>query len=627
MQEQVDSRAGRMGAAHSAAAPFNYSSFAALLLRKDRGMPEAVARDAFQRAIGSAPTFIVDAADFIVALAHSPSTRLVSDVSTGVSVLLHGDIYADGVDSGQAAQLLLTSIITLGIDRTAVAINGAYSALVISPDGIHIIIDRVGSRKIFFSEDSQGYWLTTTLGQHPRRKTDAAGVASLLINRYQYGGRTLYENVRTLERASIHTFNARGLTRQKYWQYDFSEAQPTVFTRNLADKKQELNELIRRAVKRRLPSSGDIWCSLSGGVDSRAIFGALLSCKDEWPGTLTALSYGLETDDDPKVARELCFKTGVSHKLVRFRGTLEHSIQDNGRHCEGLVYFYLHALSGIQQVARDFTADDVLFVGDECFGWHNNPGRSFDEVLTKGIGIRAPASVPAYYSYGQTPHTEIEAALQADIDALKQRHDTSTSWNDLEDILYLEERLCNMLLPWREYLNGRYIRVMNPLLDNEILEFLKTVPTAQRRDKGFFRAAVNDGFPDLFGIRLASAGGNNMRILESLFRNEDEALGHLVDGFDSALDEVIPPDIVMAGLIEMLDRLRLQGADLSPRVRNLAEWLRRKFTKARIYLAGPVRGAKSGSRHGLMSLSPLQMATLLQLRSMLKPRVQGAFTR
>jgi hypothetical protein len=36
-------------------------------------------------------------------------------------------------------------------------------------------------------------------------------------------------------------------------------------------------------------------------------------------------------------------------------------------------------------------------------------------------------------------------------------------WNDLEDVLFLDQRLCNMLLPWREYLNGRYIRVMNPL--------------------------------------------------------------------------------------------------------------------------------------------------------------------
>lgn len=514
--------------------------------------------------------------------------------------------------------MLLSSIISKGIQQSAMDINGAYAALVVTPNDISLIIDRVGSRKIFYSETPHGSWITTTLTQHPRNRVDAAGVASLLINRYQYGGRTLYENVRTLDRASIHTFTSHGLASQKYWEYNYSQAQPESFTHQLVDKRHELNDLIRHAVKRRLPCRGNIWCSLSGGVDSRAIFGALLSFRNDWSGTLTALSYGLETDDDPIVARELCLQTGVSQKLVHFRGSLEHSIQDNGRHCEGLVYFYLHALSGIQQVAGEFTPDDVLFVGDECFGWHNSPGHSFDEILTKRIGIRAPASIPDYYSYGRTPHTEIQAALQADLDSVKQRHISSDSWNDLEDTLYLEERLCNMLLPWREYLNGRYINVMNPLIDNEILEFMKTVPTAQRQNKGFFRETVNEGYPDLFKIRLAKAGGNNMQVLESLFLNERAPLEHLIDDFDSGFDEVIPPDVMMAGLVDMLDRLLLHKLPISPRLMNIAERLRMKISKTKIFLRGPVRGTKSGTSHGVMSLSPLQMATLLQVRYLLK---------
>jgi asparagine synthetase B (glutamine-hydrolysing) len=347
-------------------APFQSSSFAALLAPKAHRVAETTLRDTFQHAVGAAPNFVIQTADFTLVVNHSPRTQVASDPSRGITVLVHGDIYSDDQGSSDSAKTLLSSIDRNGIRQTALDINGAYSAIVITPTDISIIIDRVGSRKIFHSEDAHGYWITTTLTQHPRKRIDAAGVASLMINRYQYGGRTLYENVRTLDRACIHTFSARGLISQTYWQYEFSQAQPETFTRNLADKIHELNNLIQRAVKRRLPRNGNIWCSLSGGGDSRAIFGRFADiARMNGLAPLTALSYGLGTDDDPKVAertvptggrgsRDWCISVEASSRAF---GT-------TGRHCEGLVYFYLHALSGIQQVAGDFTADDVLFVGE-----------------------------------------------------------------------------------------------------------------------------------------------------------------------------------------------------------------------------------------------------------------------
>jgi hypothetical protein len=413
----------------------------------------------------------------------------------------------------------------------------------------------------------------------------------------------------------------------KYWDFIFNAVDPNTFSLKINDKWAELVHLIEQAVLRRLPRSGKAWCSLSGGADSRSIIASLIANINEKPISLTALTYGLETDDDPLVAKELCNIYGIDCKSIMAKHSIHELINLNGKYCEGMVFFYFHSLSGMERIKHELAATDTLFVGDECGGWPKRSLSSLDDVLSKLIGIRAPANVPSYFSYGNTPHNQITEQLQEEINEIKAKTPKFNSFHDQADYLFVDQRLPGMLLPWREFHFGRYIRVSNPLIDQDVMEFYRSVPTEFRENKRLFMDAMRYRHPHLFGHRFARSGGNNMQVLEKLFLDGGKGLESMVDSFDSGLDEVIPPDIVMAGLIEMLDRLRLQGADLSPRVRNLAEWLRRKFTKARIYLAGPVRGAKSGSRHGLMSLSPLQMATLLQLRSMLKPRVQGAFTR
>lgn len=594
------------------------SSFLALITRRDHHQSSSEVQAEFSGVTGFLPDIIYRSAEYYVAITHSIQMGIVSDPSNGMTVILHGDIYADSTcDARTAAQMILTACTADGMIATSRRLNGSFAALIITPDEVTIIIDRVGSKKVFISTNNRGYWISSSLTLHPKGRVDPAGVASLIINRFQYCGRTLYEGVRTLERAHIHTFSRSGVISRCYWIYGFNDVDERAFNAALADRKADLAALVKRAVRRRIPAHGKVLLSLSGGMDSRGILGALLSEMDP-SVSLNAVSYGTHQDDDVIVAHELCCLAGIEQRMVSFRGDITEAIKLNGRHCEGLVFFYSQGLDGFEQAVASFGKESIFFVGDECFGWNNVTIQSFDDTLQKGIGIRAPAYIPTYYSYGNTSHRQIQDALQTDIESLKQRCDHTLSWHDLKDYLYLDQRLCHMLLPWREFHSGRYIRVTNPLIDNDILDFMKTVPTTYRLEKRLFRETITSAYPDLFKVRLARPGGIDNQVFNALFHQQQPALEHLVNSFDSALDEVIPPDILMIGLLDFVEHITFAGLPIPVPLQKAANAIHRKLLRVRGFLGSPISKNRRPLVYGSMSLAPLQLATLLQLRFFLR---------
>ena len=224
-----------------------------------------------------------------------------------------------------------------------------------------------------------------------------------------------------------------------------------------------------------MPETGSSLLYLSGGIDSRAIMAALLEDRTSWRNAW-ATSYGAEADEDAVVARELATRSGLPWTLQPGPTTLPELLSANSRYCGGQVFFYPRGLNGVEALAASMPGPVTAFVGDECYGWADMVLGSRDEVLTKGIGIRSPASVPGYYSYGDTPNFAIAETLQADVEAVRSRYADVASLHDLKDVLYLDQRLNYMLLPWRECHMGPFVRVVNPHIDEDILDFMKLAP-------------------------------------------------------------------------------------------------------------------------------------------------------
>ncbi len=581
---------------------------------------EAKDVDHFKAVTGFEPRFIANTLDYRVVLRRSDLVKYASGCGGEVALFLHGEVYAsEGESSPPPEQRLLDEYLRSGVFQFAKSIHGSCAVLIVDSrhNRIAFVTDRVNSKKLFVTQHGLHFWVSTSLRRMPACEIDPAGVASYMINRYVYLGRTVLKDVVCLEGANVHVLERGGVTAEPYWRFEFADSAPKGEHKTREDLSGGLSELLEQAVVRRLRGDGRVVCSLSGGLDSRVIFRLLLRNERLRP-RLHTLIYG-EAGDDPDVATLLAEEYGVPQFRYGFNGDMEEALKINGEYCEGAVFFYPR-LPGFVNLGRDFSRSDVLFVGDECFGWQNMPLASFDDVLTKAIGIRSPVTIPNYYDYGKSSSQDIQEVLNSDNLRLQEQFRGSTNWHDIKDILYLTQRLPYMLLTWREFHASSVINVANPWLDNDILDFMRTVPTELRLDKQLFRMTAADMFNDLTRIRFAKPGGLPNSAVHLSLLLQRESIKPFITSYDSMLDDVFPPDLIMMALLDLTNQLRLDTWRIPKMVRMGLVRLMRKYRQTHMYFgASPTTRQRRGrTGRGLMSLGPLQIEALLALRSFLR---------
>jgi len=105
--------------------------------------------------------------------------------------------------------------------------------------------------------------------------------------------------------------------------------------------------------------------------------------------------------------------------------------------------------------------------------------------------------------------------------------------------------------------------VRNPLLDNDILDFMMTCPTPLRLDHRLYKETVTKMFPDLFKFKRATTSGFSTYSWErAALSVRHPEIEEFVSNQDSPLDEYIPPDVI-------LDLLKGQRASIAQTNRGL----------------------------------------------------------
>lgn len=546
----------------------------------------------------------------------SPSMRtvVVAKENPNVSLMLHGELYVcDVLDRHRQAKIALDAYLSMDEREFARSLNGTFVLVIVDnrKEGVLVVTDRVGFRKVFVRRADGDVHLASSPSLVPAETIDPVGVLTYLSNAFIFSGRTVRAEVHALSRAAIHTISPAGVTSLTYWQYDFPGAEADSIAEGAV---QEYAELMRRAVARRIPSgSGRIFVSLSGGIDSRSVLGCLLEAIAD-KRRLVAFSYGTPTDDDVVLAARVAEYAGVEHRVSAFRGELESTIRQNAALGEGLVSFYTHGINALGELRKDFSEEDVLFVGDLAVQRGTREFADPNDVLVRGMEIRSPMKVPAYLSTGQYDVQDLQRILDRDISELKARVSHMTDMQDVHDFLFLDQRTSNMLLPWREFLTGRFITVCDPFLDNDILDFYRAQPRSFRYDKRLHRIATQHMFPELCGLGFGKSGVDNTAVHARLIQ-ESRALDRLVSGFPSGLDALLPPGVVGCALRELRQSTMLDKVKM-PR------WLRLVVDKARHrYLRHNLsRRLSRGSDVSLPCLGLEQMERLLTLRLLLALR-------
>lgn len=542
---------------------------------------------------------------------------LISHVrSEGLHFVLHGNLSVPVVRSAEELGLYLAPICrSHAPEGLGLYLRGSFVLIVIDSraDKVFVVTDRNGSRKIFNKKGAEHEWIGTSVECLPDRRPDPAGVASLMINDFCFLGRTVIENVSLLERASIYCLGKNGLGRTCYWEPDYSSKNFTLSENEMEDAYEKF---MTQAVRRAIPESGRVLVSLSGGVDSRAILGLLMS-EPGLKNRLLAFSYGQEDDDDVRVARELCAISDIPHKVLCYQGNLAETIRRNGTLSEGLVSFYTHGLDGLFALEKEFGSSDIMFVGDIAFRQGASSFGTLDEMLTHGVGIRTPVSIPYWYGYGRHLPADVANQLSSDIAILKRRISHIKDLSDANHYLLLDQRQNYQILPWREFYTGRFIRVANPLIDEDILDFVATVPSLSANNKKLHRQTVIKMFPELCRIPFAASGVTNSYAYSDII-SQRAAVMALLETHDSHIDDLIPPEVIKIAVIQYIETCRLDRYKLPKFVRDVIDKARWKYSSAALHFSLGKSSKEINTAHpwkgGIPKLAPRQLLKLLSIR-------------
>jgi len=389
-------------------------------------------------------------------------------------------------------------------DRCVEYLDGSFVLVAIDrgAENVFVITDRVGGRQCFLDSTPDAFYLASSLTfLAPRdRVLDPVALAAFLVNGFLICGRTLFQDVRRIPRASVSTLSSRGLTSYCYWRYGFDDAYVNRSTESL---REELSWLIEQAVQRRARAGEQVVISLSGGYDSPYILDCLRSLGHD---SVRCFSYADAPDpgedDDANVAKRHATQLGYAHEVIpSFSGDAVAAIWANAHYGEARAHFCFEVDAWANLRSR-IPSESVILVGDESLGWHDVPLQTTDDVLGS-LGLfssdllatfRSPFRLDDAMSVFDAERIAL-ASSSFDIDLHKTK-----------DRLYLSERVANVLMPWRELFVARWCRVRSPLLDHRILEFMRHVPSVHRRGKKLFKEVAHHRFPLSYSAPRAVGG-------------------------------------------------------------------------------------------------------------------------
>jgi len=178
--------------------------------------------------------------------------------------------------------------------------------------------DRMGVKPLYYS-DRNGHFgfssrpsaLTLLLGDG-NLEIDPEAMRVYLELGYVPAPLAFDARVRKLPAGHYLLVNARGTRRVRYWDFRTIQIDPSMSRRPESELVEELDTLIKQAVKARLMSDVPLGAFLSGGVDSALVVAAMKSAGVEHPKTFT-IGFKEEAYDEGPAAAKAAQYLGVDH--------------------------------------------------------------------------------------------------------------------------------------------------------------------------------------------------------------------------------------------------------------------------------------------------------------------------
>lgn len=210
--------------------------------------------------------------------------------------------------------------------------NGMFVCAAYKPGHLRMLSDPFGSLPLYWQQKGDAFVFSSSLKLvlnfpgMPRPPLSESGFSQWLCWQTILDGTTLFENIFRMQSAELLDYDVvNGKVRtQRYWA-------PTVDPATKAGKLHETVSAFEQAVTRVLTKAPQpLAASLSGGLDSRTIWTALLHMKQ----TVPAITHGAARGYDVTIAEMIAKKLGLHHSVVMLG---EEFLSAFGEHCDGMV--------------------------------------------------------------------------------------------------------------------------------------------------------------------------------------------------------------------------------------------------------------------------------------------------
>ncbi|MEB3160201.1 MAG: asparagine synthase-related protein [Synechocystis sp.] len=523
------------------------SAFVSIVSFKCEQNDNYQAHHLFSDIVKQKPTYCFETNTKLIQISCSQATKIGKSKDANLFVMLHGEIYQSCLDQ---ASYLADQFAKYG-DRVVKEIHGSFAILLIDKlkDTVSLITDRINSRRVFYSNHHNYYCLSSHFGYQPWEMfpLDATGIAWYLSNYSVRCNRTLFEGISIFDRATIHQLSRENIHSQTYWDFKVNLGS------NQKNKKQlqaELSELLIQSVKRRLYDSPHPVLSLSAGYDSTAILG-ILACDLKIP-QLSCFSFdhgASKPGSDSFQAALMAQKVGCPFETIEtYQGDFVGFIINNAHQAISNGLSWLSSeVDAWPTLKNKFSQIDnaAFFCGDECFGTGNYMLINWLDVLAS-LRVYQFKQLDFLRFFLPAPIYQVfEQGISEDIETIIQRCLPHANFYDARFILDIDEATGGWLLPYRESFAGQFFNVRNPLLDNDILDFMATTPTSCRWNKSLFRSGVSKFYPELFSIPRATSPGNIYFDLTQAFITHEMPIRSLINHQKSRLDLLFSPEVLL----------------------------------------------------------------------------------
>ena len=417
-------------------------------------------------------------APHIAGAAFAPDWRItppVCQTQTGHIAYLDGEFFnrAALAQSATSDPEFLVQAIT-GEREQLNRIDGIFSGVVFDThkNELHIITDRYGLRPLYWTRlGNRIAWASQTKAFLALPKfspvIDPISRDMFFATGQLPPDHTWLKDVAPVPAATQMTFRISdgSLTQQRYWSWD--EITPLARHHDQRELAHELGARFRTAVEQRTtPQTG---LALSGGLDSRAILAAM-------PGAPETITFGQSDSADVHIATQAASVKNAPHTVLSIHNQNWLLPRISGVwYADGaLDLFHMH---GIEHLKQQKEACDICLNG------------------AGGDGLAGAGHL--FHPNGLSAYLKNKLHIQADRNTA-QHLETAFNKAGSAHAFYIDWRMRGFTVhgPRLGLLHGLEYRL--PFLDNQVQEFLYSIPLQQKANNRLYRQMLLEIFPEYF---------------------------------------------------------------------------------------------------------------------------------